>query len=134
MGSSRSDEDDGHGHGGSRGGNSRHGGHYNRSNHHHLSVPEPGPGPPGAGGGGGGGGMGRSYSPVAETLFRKDLISAMKLPDNEPLTADDYWVVTDTWKQEWERGVQVPVKPEHLAEPRVSKLQHPPQSSNRFTL
>ena len=40
-------------------------------------------------------------------LFRKDLISAMKLPDNEPLEADDYWTVTDTWKQEWEKGVQV---------------------------
>ena len=31
----------------------------------------------------------------------------MKLPDNEPLEAEDYWTVTDTWKQEWERGVQV---------------------------
>ena len=40
-------------------------------------------------------------------LFRKALISAMKLPDNEPLEAEDYWTVTDTWKQEWERGVQV---------------------------
>jgi hypothetical protein len=30
---------------------------------------------------------------------RTDLISAMKLPDSEPLTADDYWIVTDTWKQ-----------------------------------
>ena len=40
-------------------------------------------------------------------LFRKDLISAMKLPDNEPLELEDYWTVTDTWKQEWERGVQV---------------------------
>ena len=36
----------------------------------------------------------RAYSPVAETLFRKDLISAMKLPDNEPLTEEDYWLVT----------------------------------------
>ena len=65
---------------------------------------------------------------------RKDLISAMKLPDNEPLTADDYLVVTDTWKQEWERGVQVPVKPESLPEPRVSRLAEPPQSANRFSL
>jgi hypothetical protein len=40
-------------------------------------------------------------------LFRKDLISAMKLPDNEPLEPDDYWTVQDTWKQEWEKGVQV---------------------------
>ena len=43
-------------------------------------------------------------------LFRKDLISAMKLPDNEPLEAEDYWAVTDPWKQEWERGVQVEIR------------------------
>ena len=40
-------------------------------------------------------------------LFRKDLISAMKLPDNEPLDTEDFWTVQDTWKQEWEKGVQV---------------------------
>ncbi len=88
----------------------------------HLTVPD------------GGGGGTRPYSPVAETLFRKDLISAMKLPDNEPLAADDYWTVTDTWKQEWEKGVQVPVKPEELREPRVSRLKNPPQSNSRFQL
>ena len=81
----------------------------------------------------GGGGNDRPYSPVAETLFRKDLISAMKLPDNEPLSQDDYWNVADTWKQEWEKGVQVPVRPEDLPEPRVSRAQHPPHSpKNRF--
>ena len=31
----------------------------------------------------------------------------MKLPDNEPLEPEDYWTVQDTWKQEWEKGVQV---------------------------
>lgn len=56
--------------------------------------------------------------PPAE-LFRKDLISAMKLPDSEPLAADEYWVITDQWKQEWERGVQVPVSPDSLPEPLV---------------
>ena len=140
MGSSRSDEDDKGAvnaaapNAAASGGTNGRGGGVSASNRHfhratssnHLGVPEM------AAVGGASGG--RSYSPVAETLFRKDLISAMKLPDNEPLTQDDYWVVTDTWKQEWERGVQVPVKPENLAEPRVSKLAHPPQSSNRFTL
>ena len=147
MGSSRSDDDDGGaghggGHGGHRGyhGHGRHGHHKSGhgsggSHHHHLAVPgEPPPGSGHAGGGGGHGSGHRPYSPVAETLFRKDLISAMKLPDNEPLTADDYLVVTDTWKQEWERGVQVPVKPEQLPEPRVSRLAEPPQSANRFSL
>ena len=59
-------------------------------------------------------------------LFRKDLISAMKLPDNEPLEAEDYWTVTDTWKQEWERGVQVKTSYnlyKHVLETRlVSKI------------
>uniref|UniRef100_A0A182WI61 PHD finger protein rhinoceros n=1 Tax=Anopheles minimus TaxID=112268 RepID=A0A182WI61_9DIPT len=56
-------------------------------------------------------------------LFRKDLISAMKLPDSEPLAADEYWVIADQWKQEWERGVQVPVNPDSLPEPSVATLQ-----------
>lgn len=45
---------------------------------------------------------------------RKDLISAMKLPDSEPLSPDNYWSIADQWKQEWERGVQVPVNPDSL--------------------
>lgn len=57
-------------------------------------------------------------------LFRKDLISAMKLADSEPLTADEYWVIGDQWKQEWERGVQVPVNPDSLPGPSVSPVSH----------
>ncbi|XP_014241583.1 PHD finger protein rhinoceros [Cimex lectularius] len=56
----------------------------------------------------------RSSSEAPAELFRKDLISAMKLPDSEPLSADEYWVITDQWKQEWEKGVQVPVNPDSL--------------------
>lgn len=48
----------------------------------------------------------------------------MKLPDSEPLSADEYWVITDPWKQEWERGVQVPVNPDSLPAPSVKSLQH----------
>ncbi|CAL1263096.1 unnamed protein product [Larinioides sclopetarius] len=55
-------------------------------------------------------------------LFRKDLISAMKLPDNEPLAPDDYIEITDTWKLEWEKGVQVPVKPKSLPQPNVKEI------------
>ncbi|KAI8431115.1 hypothetical protein MSG28_001170 [Choristoneura fumiferana] len=61
----------------------------------------------------------RSASEAPAELFRKDLISAMKLPDSEPLTASEYWVITDTWKQDWERGVQVPVNPDSLPAPKV---------------
>jgi hypothetical protein len=53
-------------------------------------------------------------------LFRKDLISAMKLPDSEPLKSDEFWVISDQWKQEWERGVQVPVNPDSLPGPQVT--------------
>lgn len=52
-------------------------------------------------------------------LFRKDLISAMKLADSEPLEPEEYWLISDSWKQEWERGVQVPVNPDHLPAPLV---------------
>lgn len=31
----------------------------------------------------------------------------MKLADSEPLTPEEYWLITDPWKQEWEKGVQV---------------------------
>ena len=113
MGSSRSDDD---------GGGPGSAAAANGGNGNHLAVPDNGS----AGH--------RPHSPVAETLFRKDLISAMKLPDNEPLTQDDYWVATDTWKQEWEKGVQVPVKPQELKEPHVSRLKHPPHAANRFQL
>lgn len=47
----------------------------------------------------------------------------MKLPDSEPLAADEYWIIADQWKQEWERGVQVPVNPDSLPEPSVATLQ-----------
>jgi len=47
-------------------------------------------------------------------LFRKDLISAMKLPDTEVLQYDEYFLIADTWKLEWERGVQVPVDPDEI--------------------
>lgn len=44
----------------------------------------------------------------------------MKLPDSEPLAVDEYWIISDQWKQEWERGVQVPVNPDSLPEPTVT--------------
>lgn len=66
----------------------------------------------------------RSAPEAPAELFRKDLISAMKLPDSEPLASDEYWVITDQWKQEWERGVQVPVNPDSLPEPSVSSKHH----------
>jgi len=40
-------------------------------------------------------------------IFRTDLISAMKLPDHQNLSPENYITITDQWRQEWERGVQV---------------------------
>lgn len=69
-------------------------------------------------------------------LFRKDLISAMKLPDSEPLGTEDYWSLSDPWRQEWERGVQVPVSPDSLPIPRVICLPnaHAPERTHDFKL
>ena len=52
-------------------------------------------------------------------VFRKDLISAMKLPDSHHVSPEDYYLLADTWKQEWEKGVQVPASPDTIPEPSV---------------
>ena len=72
----------------------------------------------------------RSTTEATAELFRKDLISAMKLPDSEPLSPNEYWVITDQWKQEWEKGVQVPVNPDSLPEPVVAVNQTPYSSTS----
>ncbi|XP_044746979.1 PHD finger protein rhinoceros [Coccinella septempunctata] len=76
----------------------------------------------------------RNSSEAPAELFRKDLISAMKLPDSEPLSVDEYWIIQDQWKQEWERGVQVPVNPDSLPEPSVSIIRNVRKSAHEFKL
>lgn len=44
---------------------------------------------------------------IVQQIFRTDLISAMKLPDHQNLSPDNYITISDPWRQEWERGVQV---------------------------
>lgn len=58
------------------------------------------------------------FSPLPQ-VFRKDLISAMKLPDSHHVSPEDYYLLADTWKQEWEKGVQVPASPDTIPEPSV---------------
>jgi len=60
----------------------------------------------------------------------------MKLPDSEPLGLEDYWSLSDPWRQEWERGVQVPVSPDSLPIPRVLCLHnaHAPERTHDFKL
>ncbi|ELV14211.1 Protein Jade-3 [Tupaia chinensis] len=60
----------------------------------------------------------KEYKKPAE-VFRKDLISAMKLPDSHHINPDSYYLFADTWKEEWEKGVQVPVSPDTVPEPSL---------------
>ncbi|XP_034051346.1 protein Jade-1 [Thalassophryne amazonica] len=50
-------------------------------------------------------------------VFRTDLITAMKVPDSYQLNHDDYYILADPWRQEWEKGVQVPVSPQSIPQP-----------------
>uniref|UniRef100_A0A3Q1FH90 Jade family PHD finger 2 n=1 Tax=Acanthochromis polyacanthus TaxID=80966 RepID=A0A3Q1FH90_9TELE len=46
----------------------------------------------------------------------------MKLPDSAQLGPDDFYVLSDPWRQEWEKGVQVPANLEAIPEPVVRLL------------
>nr|XP_044996801.1 protein Jade-3 isoform X2 [Jaculus jaculus] len=52
-------------------------------------------------------------------VFRKDLISAMKIPDSHHINLDNYYLFSDTWKEEWEKGVQVPASPDSVPTPSL---------------
>ncbi|KAM3619362.1 uncharacterized protein V6R79_006950 [Siganus canaliculatus] len=60
-------------------------------------------------------------------VFRKDLISAMKLPDSHHVSPEDYYLLADTWKQEWEKGVQVLASPDTIPEPSVRVIAEKPK-------
>lgn len=47
------------------------------------------------------------------------MITAMKIPDSCQLSPDDYYILADPWRQEWEKGVQVPAGAEAIPEPVV---------------
>ncbi|XP_059209707.1 protein Jade-1 isoform X2 [Centropristis striata] len=50
-------------------------------------------------------------------VFRTDLITAMKVHDSYQLNPEEYYVLADPWRQEWEKGVQVPVSPQSIPQP-----------------
>nr|XP_020459175.1 protein Jade-3 isoform X2 [Monopterus albus] len=60
-------------------------------------------------------------------VFRKDLISAMKLPDSHHVSPEDYYLLADTWKQEWEKGVQVLASPDSIPKPSVRIIAEKPK-------
>ncbi|XP_077586727.1 protein Jade-1 isoform X1 [Stigmatopora nigra] len=55
-------------------------------------------------------------------VFRTDLITAMKVHDSQQLNPEDYYVLADPWRQEWEKGVQVPVSPQSIPQPAARQL------------
>uniref|UniRef100_A0A8C3RJM8 Jade family PHD finger 2 n=1 Tax=Cyanoderma ruficeps TaxID=181631 RepID=A0A8C3RJM8_9PASS len=63
-------------------------------------------------------------------VFRTDLITAMKIPDSFQLSPDEYYVLADPWRQEWEKGVQVPASAEAIPEPVVRII---PQLENSLS-
>ena len=46
----------------------------------------------------------------------------MKLADSEQLASEEYLYITDSWKQDWEKGVQVPVNEELKHEPKIRSV------------
>uniref|UniRef100_A0AAZ3RTU6 Uncharacterized protein n=1 Tax=Oncorhynchus tshawytscha TaxID=74940 RepID=A0AAZ3RTU6_ONCTS len=66
-------------------------------------------------------------------VFRKDLISAMKLPDSHHVSPEDYYLLGDTWRQEWEKGVQVPAFPETIPHASIRNIAEKPKETV-FTL
>ncbi|KAI3367392.1 hypothetical protein L3Q82_026253 [Scortum barcoo] len=59
----------------------------------------------------------RSSGQKPSEVFRTDLITAMKVHDSYQLNPEDYYVLADPWRQEWEKGVQVPVSPQSIPQP-----------------
>uniref|UniRef100_A0A3P8W3L9 Protein Jade-1 n=1 Tax=Cynoglossus semilaevis TaxID=244447 RepID=A0A3P8W3L9_CYNSE len=53
----------------------------------------------------------------SSNVFRTDLITAMKVHDSHSLNPEDYYILADQWRQEWEKGVQVPVSPQSIPQP-----------------
>ncbi|XP_041912662.1 protein Jade-1 isoform X2 [Alosa sapidissima] len=70
----------------------------------------------------------RSKGKKPSEVFRTDLITAMKLHDSYQLNAEDYYVLADPWRQEWEKGVQVPVSPNSIPGPAVCTVAERPSA------
>ncbi|KAM6468717.1 E3 ubiquitin-protein ligase Jade-2 isoform 1-T1 [Liasis olivaceus] len=64
-------------------------------------------------------GWSRQKEKKPSEVFRTDLITAMKIPDSFQLSPDEYYILADPWRQEWEKGVQVPANTETIPEPVV---------------
>ncbi|KAM6917675.1 protein Jade-1 isoform 1-T4 [Lycodopsis pacificus] len=59
----------------------------------------------------------RGTGQKASEVFRTDLITAMKVHDSHQLNPEEYYILADPWRQDWEKGVQVPVSPQSIPLP-----------------
>ncbi|KAK9534196.1 hypothetical protein VZT92_009257 [Zoarces viviparus] len=59
----------------------------------------------------------RGAGQKASEVFRTDLITAMKVHDSYQLNPEEYYILADPWRQDWEKGVQVPVSPQSIPLP-----------------
>ena len=66
-------------------------------------------------------------------MYRTDFITAMKIPDQHVL--DEHFIrISDAWKQEYDKGVQVPVDIESLPQPDFKKLDCSEKNSDVWKL
>ncbi|KAL5257531.1 hypothetical protein ACHWQZ_G012456 [Mnemiopsis leidyi] len=66
-------------------------------------------------------------------MYRTDFITAMKIPDQHVL--DEHFIrISDPWKQEYDKGVQVPVDIESLPQPDFKKLDSSEKTSRIWNL
>ncbi|RXM30711.1 Protein Jade-1 [Acipenser ruthenus] len=65
-------------------------------------------------------------------VFRTDLITAMKVHDSCQLNPVEYYILADPWRQEWEKGVQVPVSPKSIPVPVLRSVAEK-DKANMFT-
>ncbi|XP_060096434.1 E3 ubiquitin-protein ligase Jade-2 isoform X1 [Heteronotia binoei] len=78
-------------------------------------------------------GWSRQKEKKPSEVFRTDLITAMKIPDSYQLSPDEYYILADPWRQEWEKGVQVPANTETIPEPVVRIIPTLEHSSSQIS-
>ncbi|XP_054831994.1 E3 ubiquitin-protein ligase Jade-2 isoform X3 [Eublepharis macularius] len=78
-------------------------------------------------------GWSRQKEKKPSEVFRTDLITAMKIPDSYQLSPDEYYILADPWRQEWEKGVQVPANTETIPEPAVRIIPMLEHSSSQIS-
>ncbi|XP_065884462.1 protein Jade-1-like isoform X2 [Dysidea avara] len=74
-----------------------------------------------------------SSSDPAE-LFRADLITAMMDADLRQLQPGSYFTIKESWRREWEIGVQVCTNPSSLPTSKTKKTSNPPTYPGNFVL